>query len=214
MDRRELLKYMAASPLAATGLLTGADALAADPEGLLSAPPEFANGRTPEEQTRDAELAKQKFLTEAELKTVTVLAELIIPADEKSGGATQAGVPAFIEFMAKDQPHLQTPLRGGLRWLDNQANKQFGKAFTLCAPGQQTTLLDQIAYPEQAKPEMKPGVAFFSLMRNLTASGYFSSQVGHQYLGYQGNRPNVWDGVPQEVLAKFGLKYDPIYDKK
>jgi hypothetical protein len=61
---------------------------------------------------------------------------------------------------------------------------------------------------------MKPGVAFFNLMRNLTASGYFSSQVGHQYLGYQGNKPNVWDGVPQEVLDKFGLKYDDIYSKK
>jgi hypothetical protein len=214
MDRRDLLKYMALSPLAAGGLLTGADAQAGELEALPPLATDFLNGRSPEEQDRDAALAQQKFFSEAELKTIGQLAELIIPADDKSGGATEAGVPAFIEFMAKDQPNLQTPLRGGLRWLDNQATKQFGKLFVDCADAQKTALLDQIAYPELAKPEMKPGVSFFNLMRGLTATGYFTTEIGFKYLDYRGNKPNVWDGVPQEVLDKYGLKYDPIYSKK
>jgi gluconate 2-dehydrogenase gamma chain len=214
MDRRELLKYMAISPLAAGGLLTGMDAHAGELEAIEAPATDFQNGRSPEEQDRDAALAKQKFFTDVELNTIGQLVDLIIPADKDSGGAIDAGVPAFIEFMAKDQPNLQTPLRGGLRWLDNQATKQFGKPFTECAMTQKTALLDQIAYPELAKPDMKPGVSFFNLMRGLTSSGYFTTEIGFKYLDYRGNKPNVWDGVPQEVLDKYGLKYDPIYSKK
>jgi hypothetical protein len=68
-------------------------------------------------------------------------------------------------------------------------------------------MIDEIAFPEKAKPEMKQGVAFFNLMRDLTATGFFTSQIGIKDLGYAGNKPNQWDGVPQDVLDQYGLKY-------
>ncbi|MBC8110344.1 MAG: gluconate 2-dehydrogenase subunit 3 family protein, partial [Verrucomicrobia bacterium] len=152
-----------------------------------------------------AELNKQKFFTDAEFKTISQLSNIIIPADEKSGSATDAKVPDFIEFIVKDMPWMQTPMRGGLRWLDSQTLKIFGKPFNQCTESQQLTLIDQIAYPDLAKPDMKHGVTFFNLMRNLTASGYFSSEMGWKFIDYKGNTPNNWEGVPPEVLAKYGF---------
>ena len=156
----------------------------------------------------------EKFFTATELATISVLCDIIMPADEKSASASQVGVPAYIEFMSKDQPYLQTPLRGGIKWLDNACVKLFGKNFVQCSPKQRIEIVDEIAYPEEVKPEFAQGASFFSQMRNLTLSGYFTTQVGFDVLGYVGNRPNQWDGVPQDVLDKYGLKYDPIYDKK
>jgi hypothetical protein len=55
---------------------------------------------------------------------------------------------------------------------------------------------------------MAVGVSFFNKMRDLTATGFYTTQIGFDDLGYVGNRPNQWDGVPEEVLAQYGLKYD------
>ncbi|MBA4145149.1 MAG: transcriptional initiation protein Tat, partial [Cytophaga sp.] len=63
-------------------------------------------------------------------------------------------------------------------------------------------------WPEKAKPAMQYGVAFFNRMRDLTACGFFTSKIGIKDLGYAGNTPNQWDGVPEEVLAQYGVKYD------
>lgn len=205
MKRRNALKSIALGPLA---LLSPEQALAnSAPVAPEAGPkePKVPAGRTKEEAIRDAKLNKEVFFTPHELKTVTVLSDLILPADEVSGSATQAGVPAFIEFMMKDQPQNQTPMRGGLMWLDNQAKKRFGTKFIACARAQQVEILDDIAYPEQATSAMKPGAAFFSLLRNLVMTGFYTTEMGFNDLGYVGNRPNVWDGVPKEVLAQYGL---------
>lgn len=180
------------------------------PKAKASTPavPKYNYGRTEDEIARDAKLLAEKFFTDHEIKTITVLSDIIIPADAHSGSASQAGVPAFIEFMAKDQPSFQTPLRGGLRWLDSASIKRFGKNFIACTAKEQISLVDEIAYPEKAKPAVSQGVSFFSLMRNLTASGFYSSEMGHNDIGYVGNRPNNWDGVPEEVLKQYGLSYD------
>lgn len=174
-------------------------------------------GRTGEEKERDAKLMGEKFFTNAEMKTITALTALIIPADDRSGSAVDAGVPDFIEFMAKDQPRYQLPLRGGLRWLDVFCLKQHKKIFTECSAQQQTAVLDLIAYPEKATPEVSQGVSFFTMMRNLTASGFFTSKIGIKDLGYVGNTPNEWNGVPDDVLKQYGLAYDekmlPLYLK-
>ena len=205
MKRRNALKSIALGPLA---LLSTEQTLANSvPEAPEAGPkePKVPAGRTKEEAVRDAKLNKEVFFTPHELKTVTVLSDLILPADEISGSATQAGVPAFIEFMMKDQPQNQTPMRGGLMWLDNQAKKRFGTKFITCARAQQIEIVDDIAYPEQATLVMKPGAAFFSLLRNLVMTGFYTTEMGFKDLGYVGNRPNVWDGVPKEVLAQYGL---------
>jgi hypothetical protein len=149
----------------------------------------------------------EKFFTQHEMATIAVLCDIIIPRDEVSGSATDAKVPDFIEFIVKDKPQNQTPMRGGLRWLDMQSNKNFEKAFLDCSKEQQITLVDQIAYPEKAKPEMKQGVSFFNLMRNLTASGFYTSEIGIKDIGYKGNTPNQWAGVPDDVLKQYGLSY-------
>ncbi|GAA4300503.1 gluconate 2-dehydrogenase subunit 3 family protein [Compostibacter hankyongensis] len=166
------------------------------------------SGRQPEEIKRDQGMMEEKFFTDGEMKTIAVLADIIIPKDDKSGSATDAGVPDFIEFIVKDMPSHQTPMRGGLRWLDMQCLKRYGKGFSGCSKEQQMEMVDEIAWPKKAKPEMQAGVNFFNLMRNLTATGFFSSKIGIADLGYAGNTPNVWDGVPADVLKQYGYAYD------
>lgn len=165
-------------------------------------------GRTDAEIKRDERLHAQSFFTEHEMKTVAVLSDIIIPADDVSGSATDAGVPEFMEFIMKDMPYLQTPTRGGIMWLDNESKKRFGKVFINASKKQQIELVDDIAYPEDAKPEMEYGVRFFNRMRNLTATGFFTSEMGIKDMGYKGNQANAWDGVPEEVLKKHGMSYD------
>ena len=204
MIRRDTLKSLTLSSLGLAGLHPQVAAA----EALADVPVKVPGGRQKFEAVRDAKLMTEKFFAPHELQTVTVLADIIIPADNRSGSASQAGVPAFIEFMMKDQPRLQTPMRGGLRWLDNKCNKLFGKPFVGCTKAQQIQIIDQIAYPEQAKPEMMQGVAFFSSMRGFTATGFFTSKMGIEDIGYKGNTPNNWEGVPEDVLKQYGLSYE------
>ncbi len=165
-------------------------------------------GSTEEEKIRDRKIKADKFLTPSEMKVITVLSDIILPADGISGSASQAGVPAFIDFMVKDKPEMQTPMRGGLKWMDVQCLKMFDKTFIDCTSAQRLTLIDLIAYPLKAKPEYSQGVKFFSLMRNLTLTGFYTTQMGFKDLGYLGNTPNNWEGVPQDVLDKYGLSYE------
>lgn len=206
MDRRKYLKAMAAGSVGA-GLLISCEPKT---EKAISAPPasEFTYDRTGPELEREKKLQAEKFFGEHEMKTIAILADIIIPKDETSGSATEAGVPDFIEFIVKDMPHYQTPLRGGLKWLDIQCMKRYEIDFASCTPAQQTEMVDEIAFPEKAKPEMQQGVAFFNTMRDLTACGFFTSKIGIADLGYVGNKPNQWNGVPDDVLAQYGLKYD------
>jgi gluconate 2-dehydrogenase gamma chain len=168
-------------------------------------------GRTKEEIDHDSRINADKFFTDEEMKTVQKLSDLIIPKDEEGPGALEVGVPDFIEFMVKDQPSNQVPIRGGLKWLDNLCLAKHNLIFTACTETQQMEVLDLIAYPDTALPEHKPGVKFFNLMRNLVATGFFTTKEGYKYIGYVGNTPNEWDGVPDEILKKHGLSYDPKY---
>ena len=56
---------------------------------------------------------------------------------------------------------------------------------------------------------MAPGIKFFELMRNLTLTGYYTTRMGMDDLGFVGNFPNTWDGVPEEVLKDHDVAYDP-----
>ena len=211
MKRRNLLKSIGLTSLGLAGLSPQVQAaeqlIPVDETGdKKKKEPWEPYGRTESEKERDTRLLSEQYFTASELKTIGVLADIIIPRDSHSGSATDAGVPAFIEFMAKDKPELQTPLRGGLHWLDAQSMKRFGTVFASCNQKQQIEIVDDIAYPEKVKPGMSQGVSFFNLMRNLTASGFWSSQMGITDLGYVGNVPNQWNGVPDEVLKQYGLE--------
>lgn len=215
MDRRKSIKALVLGTATVGAVLTAcedpkqSDKTAADAAAGADNPHIY--GRTPVEAERDAKLKAEKFFTDAEMKTITVLGDIIIPADEHSGSASDAKVPEFIEFIVKDQPAHQLPLRGGLRWLDVQMANRYGKSFTECSKDQQIAMVDLIAYPEKAAPELSQGVAFFNHMRDLTATGFYTTKIGITDLGYKGNIPNEWDGPPADVLAQYGLTHDEKY---
>lgn len=168
-------------------------------------------GRTPTEMEHDEEVMAEVYLNEHELTTIAVLCDIILPATPTAGSATEAKVPEFIEFIVKDLPVHQLPIRGGLMWLNAEANRRFGKpSFIDCLPEQELQIIEDIAYPdpEEEKPEMAYGITFFNLMRNLTLTGYYTTKMGIDDLGYTGNYANVWDGVPEEVLANHDVSYD------
>lgn len=162
------------------------------------------------EHERNNKLNSERFFDEHEMATITMLSDIIIPKDEFSDSASKAGVPEFIEFMVKDIPDYKIPMRGGLKWLDIQCLKRYTHIFIECDEKQRIEILDEIAYPQKAKPEMQQGVAFFSLMRNLTASGFFTSEIGVKDIGYVGNRPQLWEGVPVDILKQYGFSEDGV----
>src|SRR5256885_5261236 len=142
-------------------------------------------------------------------RSVRVLVDLILPKDERSGSATDAGVPEFMDFMLGDDTDLQTPVRGGLAWLDRECDDRYTKTFVACTDVERAAVLDDIAWPRKAKPEHMAGVAFFNSFRDFTASGFFSSRVGIQDLRYIGNTfVAEWKGCPPEALAKLGVHYE------
>jgi len=214
MNRRESLKAIGLTSLTTALLLETnvGEAQQKTPAKKGAAPAHHhdpvvdTQGRQPFEIERDKALYAEKFFNAHEMATITVLADIIIPRDEKSGSASDAKVPDFIEFIVKDMPSNKTPMRGGLHWLDIQCTKQFGKKFVECPHAQQIDMVTQIAYPKKAKPEMRAGVAFFNRMRDLTASGFFTSKIGMADIGYMGNTPNKWEGVPADVLKHYGME--------
>jgi gluconate 2-dehydrogenase gamma chain len=149
-----------------------------------------------------------KFFTPHEWRAVRVLVDDIIPRDERSGSATDAGVPEFMDFMMIDQTRGQVAMRGGLHWLDSASRGRFGAAYADCSLAQRAALLDDIAFPARANPAMSHGVAFFTMFRNLTSSGFWSSRMGVADLRYMGNQVvHEWHGCPPEALAKLGVSY-------
>jgi gluconate 2-dehydrogenase gamma chain len=207
MDRRKSLKTMVAGSLAAGFVLEACQ----QPAKKAPAADETAGSndldRMDEEKLYNKKLFGETFFTPDEMATITVLVDIIIPKDEKSGSAADAKVPAFIEFIVKDMPEHQVPIRGGLRWLNLQSIKLFDNSFKELNQHQQLQLIDEIAYPLKAKPAYKQGASFFSLMRNLTISGFYTTQEGVNDIGYMGNRPNQWNGVPADVLKQYNISY-------
>ena len=195
-DRRTVLKTLAAGPMAVGFVWTEAEAQQAHTHAQTAR-------RTAK---RAATPFKPKFFTAQEYETVRVLVDLIIPKDERSGSATDAGVPEFMDFIMTDSPARQTAMRGGLAWIDRECVKRYDKPFLACTDVERTRVLDDIAWPKKAQPELSHGVAFFSSFRDLTASGFWSSKMGTDDLIYMGNVVvNEWTGCPENVLQKLGL---------
>jgi len=208
MNRRESLKAFGAITVS-TGLLLGG----CNTEGKKST--SIATGHpdnTVMDELEDFERERLKklnsepaFFNEHERITLIVLADIIIPKDDVSGSASDANVIDFIEFIVKDIPEHKNPMRGGLRWLDVQCLNRYEQPFRKCSVKQQLEMVGDIAYPLKAKPEMHQGAVFFSRIRELTASGFYTSKIGIKDIGYVGNVANKWEGVPAEVLAQYGL---------
>lgn len=202
--RRDVLKIVGAAPLAAGLGLREANAAVARERALG--------------QTRAAAAAGQayapKFYSAHEWKTVRLLSDLVIPPDERSGGATSALVPEFLDQWMMDplateaeREGRQTAMRGGLSWLDAECADRFaGRSFLDCSEPERKAVLDDIAWPAKARPEMSQGVEFFTSFRDLVASGFWSSPMGVKDLDYRGNEfVAEWAAPPREVLEKLGL---------
>jgi len=151
---------------------------------------------------------KSRFFTAHEYATVGVLVDLIIPRDQRSGSATDAGVPEFMDFMMIDQPRRQVAMRGGLALIDRLSEDRAGKRFVAATDRQRRALLDEIAYTSNADPAVSHAVAFFSSFRDLTATGFFTSRMGVADLQYEGNVfVSEWTGCPDAALKKLGVTY-------
>lgn len=196
ISRRDAVKLLAALPLA--GALRWTPAELDRALRLAPLPPAPDAPFTP------------RFFTPHEYATVRVLSDLVIPRDERSGSATDAGVPEFMDFMMHDaQEATRTAMRGGLAWIDAECSRRWGRTFVGCDHSRRVALLDDIAWPARTRPELAQGAAFFSSFRDLTASGFWTTAAGYRDLQYQGEVFDPgWNGCPQAALNKLGVSYE------
>ena len=208
MDRRESIKAMLVGALGTGLLMNGCASGASDRQKLQDVFDFSSYGRTGPEKARDKDLFDDNFFTDHEFETVAVLCDLILPATATAVAASEAYVPEFIDFAVKEWPNLQDRFRDGIFWLDAYSRKENGKDFIFAPAEAQTAILDVIAYPDNATEETQAGIDFFREIRNFTLTGYYTTQPGWNDLGYVGNRPNIWDGIPEDVLADHEVDYD------
>lgn len=195
MNRRESLRLIALAPLSAQ---------------LGWSPLDVERAQEKAVAARSAASFNPAFFTEHEYETVSVLADLILPADDRSGSATDLGVPEFMDFMMTDRPALQLPMRGGLAWLDLHSQERFDSDFTGLTDEQQHGVLDEIAYPDDADPDHSHGIAFFNFFRDLTASGFWTTEAGMKDLQYMGNTyVQQWEGAPESEIERLDLPRAP-----
>ena len=207
MNRRDSIKYMATGTLASGLLFTGCD-WAEKKEAVVKSLWKYKYGRTSKEIEYDNHLLSQQFFSHEEMAMIIQLGHFILPANEV-GDIEKAKVPDFIEFIAKDFKDFQEPIKKGLATLNQRSLSQFNLSFVRTEEKQKQQLIDPIAYPDNVTKELQEHSEFFTLMRNLVLTGYFTSEIGIKDLGYQGNQPNVWDGVPEDILKEHQMEYDP-----
>jgi gluconate 2-dehydrogenase gamma chain len=199
IKRRRVLQVLGATPAVAAFAFTESEA------ALVTQQAQTARRRA----TAAGTAFKPRFFTAAEYAVVTTLADMIIPKDERSGSASDAGVPEFVDYFVHAQEERRVAMRGGLVWLDTECRRRFDKAFMGCSDAERRQVLDDIAYPAKADKRFSHGVRFFTSLRDLVAGGFWSSKVGMADIGYQGNVPvGEWTGAPQNVLDKVGVKYE------
>ena len=191
-SRRELLKTIAASALAGPLTLEAA---------------QHVHGIAADEKLAGS--YKPKALTAHEFKTLQVLADLIIPADERGPGAAAAGAPEFIDLLASQNPQLLAIYTGGIAWLDRSSERLYSKNFAGAPAQQQTALLDLIAYRKNESPILGPGIQFFDWARRMVVDAYFTSAAGIKAIGYVGNTAVANFEIPQEAID-YAVKRSPV----
>jgi hypothetical protein len=202
ISRRDLMAGLVAVPAAL-----------AIPRETLQRATDHAHGVHEAEQHAAAQGAPQqpapyvpKNFTPDEWRLVRLLVNYVIPRDARSGSATDARVPEFMDFIMGEYRSTQTWMKNGLTWMNAECRRRYGKTFVSCTEEERRGVLDAIAYPRKAREEDKPGVDFFNNFRNLTASGFWTSRIGVADLGYTGNRPLMkWEGTPPDVQRWLGI---------
>ena len=203
LSRRDALKVMGAAPLA--GML---DWSAPSVERATR----FVATLHAEEAAVDGAPYTPKFYNAHEWRTVRMLSDIIIPKDDRSGSATDAKAPEFIDFMLADKETSEASkvsMRGGLAWLDTEMRRRFGTDFISSSDANRRAVLDDIAYPKKVSPELGRGSQWFDRFRNNVGSAFFSSSMGWNDLRYMGNVFNPdWNGCPKAATDKLGVSYE------
>jgi hypothetical protein len=199
-SRRDLLRHIgAALSLAAAGeeVLTAQDA-------------QHVHNAVAQEAAAQKGKYQPKSLMAGEFATLQRLTDLIIPADEHSKGALEAGAADFIDFLCAASDEMRDIFTGGLAWLDDESRRRYdGKDFLSAQPAQQTALLDVIAFRQNDTPALSPGIQFFAWARRMVADAYYTSPIGIKDLGYMGNTAVAQFSVPQEALD-YALSRSPF----
>lgn len=193
ISRRELLRNIAIS--AALG-------------GLSAEAAQHVHHVAAEEKKAAGGVYQPKFFQAHEYKTLQKLADLIVPADERSPGALAAGAPEFIDLLCSQNAELGAIYTGGLAWLDREVERRHGARFVDSRPEQQTAMLDLIAHRKNDSAELGPGIVFFDWVRKMTVDAYYTSEVGIEELGYMGNGAMSEFKIPAEAI-EYALKRSP-----
>ncbi|MDB4913436.1 MAG: hypothetical protein JWM95_1080 [Gemmatimonadetes bacterium] len=159
-----------------------------------------------------AAVAAPKFFNAHEWKTVRVLADIVIPKDERSGSATDARAPEFVDYMLAEPDTTEASkiqMRGGLAWLDNEMRTRFGTDFLASTDANRHAVLDDIAWPAKTTDALRYGTTWFTRFRSSIGSAFFSSAMGWRDLQYMGNVFNpAWNGCPKAATDKLGVSYE------
>ena len=212
ISRRRALKVLGLAPVVAA-----VDPLGAQQPGVQQQPrtPHVTPDRPAQPEGQPPKnAAKRKFFTAKEVRTASVLADDIIPRDERSGSATEAGVIDYIDFhmsVPETDDNTRVQMRGGLRWIDTETKRRFGVGYAAATAAQRHALLDDIAYPDRTTPTLRAGTTFFMRFRDMVGAGFFSSAVGWKDLQFMGNtfNPN-WSGCPEPAMQKLGVGHDAM----
>jgi gluconate 2-dehydrogenase gamma chain len=150
---------------------------------------EYAHQAVHKEKAAAAGKYAPKYFSPHQYETLTSLCETIIPKDEKSGGAIEAGAPEFIDLLTSENDKYQLKLGGGLYWLDSFCTDRYSATYLDCTPEQKKSVLDLLAFHKNAKtdPTLSQGVSFFAFVRGLTCDAFYTSQIGIADLQYIGN---------------------------
>ena len=209
---RNITRRAALASFGSVSMLAALDLAPPQVERALSAMTALAESREPDAESQQPAPYTPKFFTASEWRLVRMLSDYVIPRDARSGSATEAKVPEYMDFLLADKDASETSktsMRGGLAWLNTESRRRNGVVFVSASDAQRRAILDDIAYPAKAEPRFSQGVAFFTRFRDLTASGFFSSQMGWKDLEYVGNVSlPAWDGCPPAALERLGVSYD------
>ena len=156
----------------------------------------------------------EMVLTEEELRQVAALADVIIPADDRSPAASEVGVPDYVNEFVSAPGHEESlvVLRGGMAWLNRTAKERFGAdGFASLAGDQMREICDEICFEPDAPAHLRPQARFFDQFRDMVSTGFWTTEEGMRDLGYVGNVPlPSFDGPPPEVLERLGLEGEDL----
>ena len=211
MKRRDSIKTMFLGSIGAS--LTLNSCITSEDKVMLDQVWKYNYGRTYEELKWDYKVLTGKFFSDTELKTIEKIANIILPPNEK-GNIKDAGVVELFEIIAKDfstpahDEYGEKVLRRGLNVFDKICNERFGVNLIDCSEDQIKSVFDSIAFNDNKDEGLQEAIRLFAVYRGMVLTGYFTSEVGINDLGYKGNTPNVWDGVPDDVLKDYSVSYD------